>query len=83
MVQHKPPMMQWLVSQIKNKNVRYYAFVSAFTSTYLFSLYKASKSENEVLRVGAAGSITILLGESVFYFIDAVNMRSKVLHENV
>jgi len=33
--------------------------------------------------VGAAGSITVLLGESMFYCIDAVNMRSKVLSENV
>lgn len=76
-------MMEWLVNSIKNKTVRHYAFVGAFTTGYLFSLYKASKSDNEVLRVGAAGSITILLGESVFYFIDAVNMRSKILHENV
>ena len=33
--------------------------------------------------MGAAGSITMLLGESAFYCIDAVNTRSKVLSENV
>jgi len=33
--------------------------------------------------MGAAGSITVLLGESMFYCIDAVNMKSKILHENV
>lgn len=57
--------------------------MGSFTSAYLFTLYKASRSDNEVMRVGAAGSITILIGESSFYFIDAVNMRSKILHENV
>jgi hypothetical protein len=31
------------------------------------------------LRVGAAGSVTVLMGESTFYFIDAVNTRSKVI----
>jgi len=33
--------------------------------------------------MGAAGSITVLLGESMFYCIDAINMKSKILHENV
>lgn len=49
----------------------------------MYSLYKTTGSDNEVLRVGAAGSITILLCESMFYCIDAVNTRSKVLAENV
>lgn len=33
--------------------------------------------------MGAAGSLTVLIGESSFYFIDAVNTRSKVLSRNV
>lgn len=35
--------------------------------------------------MGAAGSLTVLIGEGSFYFIDAVNTRSKVLqsHENI
>ncbi len=57
--------------------------MAAFTSTYLFSLYKARHSDNEVLRIGAAGSITILISETSFYFIDAVNARSKILEKNV
>jgi Mitochondrial carrier protein len=35
------------------------------------------------LRIGAAGSITTLIGESSFYFIDAINARSKILTHNV
>ena len=49
----------------------------------MYSIYKSHKSENEVLRVGAAGSITTLIGESSFYFIDAINARSKILKQNV
>lgn len=33
--------------------------------------------------MGAAGSLTVLIGESSFYFIDAVNTRSKIIqHHN-
>ena len=35
------------------------------------------------MRIGAAGSITTLIGESSFYFIDAINARSKVLEQNL
>eukprot|EP00347_Sterkiella_histriomuscorum_P012480 403368414 len=80
---HKVPILQTPVEFIKNKNFRYYTFVSLFSCTYIYSLYKATHSENEILRVGAAGSITMLIGESTFYCIDAVNMRSKILSENV
>jgi len=49
----------------------------------MYSIYRAQKSDNEVLRIGAAGSITTLIGESSFYFIDAINARSKILDHNV
>jgi hypothetical protein len=68
---------------IKNKHFRYYLFLTSFTGLFCFSVYKAHKSENEILRIGAAGSITTLIGESTFYFIDAINARSKVLKHNV
>jgi hypothetical protein len=72
-----------LVSLIKNKRLRYYLFLSCFTGCYLFSILNSRRSENEVVRIGAAGSITTLIGESSFYFIDAINARSKVLSKNV
>lgn len=80
---HTIPRYQPLISAIKNKQFRYYFFLSSFTSTYLYTLYRAKRSDNEVLRMGAAGSITILISESSFYFIDAVNARTKILKENV
>jgi hypothetical protein len=73
----------WLVRAIRNKQFRYYLFLGSFTGVYLLSIYMAHKSENEVLRIGAAGSITTLIGESSFYFIDAINARSKVLSRNI
>ncbi len=63
--------------------MRYNLFLTSFTGIYCYSLYKAQKSENEVLRIGGAGSITTLIGESSFYFIDAINARSKILTQNV
>lgn len=39
----------------------------------------AKKSDNETLRIAAAGSVTVLMGESSFYFIDAVNTKSKIV----
>ena len=50
---------------------------------YMYTLMKLNHSDDEVLRIGAAGSITVLVGESTFYCIDAVNTRSKMLNENV
>ena len=61
------------LSVLKNKNVRFYMFITSFSSTYFYSLYLSKNSENEVLRIGAAGSITVFLAESSFYFIDAIN----------
>lgn len=83
-VAHKYPMFFKKVEMLRNnRNLRYRLFMSGFITTYGYMLYRATKSENEILRVGAAGSITMLCGESMFYCIDAVNARSKVLHENV
>ena len=79
----REPLYNQIVNVIKDKKFRYYTFLGCFTGAYIFSIFKAHKSENEILRIGAAGSITTLIGESSFYFIDAINARSKVLPENV
>lgn len=76
-------MFHYIVSGIKNKRLRYNLFVASFTGIYMYSIYRAHSSENEVLRIGAAGSLTTLIGESSFYFIDAINARSKMLTNNV
>ena len=53
------------------------------TSIYISLLYQARSCSNESLRVGAAGSLTMLIGESTFYCIDAVNSKSKILNVNL
>ena len=57
--------------------------MGAFSTLYIYTLYKARHSDNKILRLGAAGSVTTLLGESTFYFLDGINLRSKLLSENI
>jgi len=66
----------------QSKSNRFYLVAGAFTLAYIYLLYKASQSKSEIIRMGAAGSLTVLIGEGSFYFIDAVNTRSKVLVTN-
>lgn len=77
------PILKTILEPFKQKHVKYFMFVGCFASAYTYMLSKAHHSEDEVLRIGAAGSITMLVGESTFYCIDAVNTRSKILTENV
>ena len=35
------------------------------------------------MRVGAAGSLTVLVSESSFYWLDAINAKSKMLRHNL
>lgn len=57
--------------------------MGAFTSTYLYLLNSSRKTNNDILKVGAAGSVTMLVSEGTFYAIDAVNAWSKMLTVNV
>jgi hypothetical protein len=41
--------------------------------------YKAKDSNNEVLRFAVAGCVSNLAVESLFHFVDTVNIRSKAL----
>jgi hypothetical protein len=54
-----------------------------FTSGYLAYLHRARKSQNEICRMGAAGSIVVLLNETTFYLLDTVNCKSKVECESI
>lgn len=57
--------------------------LALFSAGYFTYLKKAKKSENEILRMGAAGSIVVLLNETTFYFLDTVNCKSKVEQESI
>jgi hypothetical protein len=58
--------------------------MGAVTSAYALALYKCKTSDNELLRVGAAGSLTMTLCDVSLYSIESINARSKILRgENV
>ena len=55
-------------------------FVSgSFCLIYATICYSALSWQNEVLRMGVAGSLANLMVESKFHFIDTVNIRSKAM----
>ncbi len=65
-------------------NMRFYTFIAFLSSAYCYGLYKAKKSNNELIRIGAAGSLTMTLCDLSLYSIESINARSKVLRgENV
>lgn len=77
------PVPKFITDVLMNKRLRYISHTGAFAVSYLLFLRFSLKTDNEMLRVGAAGSITMLVSESSFYCIDAVNARSKMLETNV
>lgn len=54
------------------------------SSVYAYGLWKSKNSENELLRIGAAGSLTMAICDVSLYSIESINARSKILRgENV
>jgi hypothetical protein len=54
------------------------------SAAYVVALWKSKSSENELLRVGAAGSLTMTFCDASLYSIESINARSKILRgENV
>jgi hypothetical protein len=65
-------------------NRRFWYFIGGLTTAYCYSLYKAKSSRCELLRIGAAGSLTMVICDLSLYSMESVNARSKVLRgENV
>ena len=54
----------------------------AFCGVYYGICKHTVKSENELLRIGIAGSLANMIIETVFHIVDTVNIRSKVLADN-
>ncbi len=64
--------------------MRFYTFIAFLSSAYLYGLYKAKNSKNELIRIGAAGSLTMTMCDLTLYSMESINARSKVLRgENV
>jgi len=48
-----------------------------FCSLYAATSYNALSWDNQILRMGVAGSISTILCDSAFHFVDTVNIRAK------
>jgi hypothetical protein len=59
------------------KSRRIYS-LAAFTATYWFTLSQMRKSDNEIVRMAAAGSLMVNIAEMTFYPMDTINSSSKV-----
>ena len=78
-----PRSYEKVVKFIQNQQNRAKIVLGSFSICYLMLLYRARTSDNEILRIGAAGTLISLLGESVCYPIEAVNQKCKALTSNV
>lgn len=47
-----------------------------------YLIYLTKNNQSEAVRLGVTGSLTLLASEMSFYFVDTINMRSKVLNSN-
>lgn len=65
------------------KSTKVYSSLALFSFAYYNLIQYARRSENDILKVGAAGSLTFLISESAFYNVDAINAKSKMLDVNV
>jgi hypothetical protein len=54
----------------------------AFVGAYSGTCYTALKWNNDILRMGVAGSLANVLVETAFHVIDTVNIRSKAAAES-
>ena len=57
---------------------RFLAVSSGFSIAYFYCLVKSQKHENEVVRVGAAGSLTFIFCELAFFPLDSINLQQKI-----
>ena len=54
------------------------AVTVGFCSAYGYTCYEGTRLNNELLRMGVAGSLGNVIVESMFHFLDTVNVRAKV-----
>ena len=57
---------------------RFVKIFGAFSLAYAFIVFKSYYSENPLIRISAAGSLTFLCCEASFFPMDAINLRQKL-----
>ena len=71
-------------SNYEERPNRYLYAPAGACALYTYALWKARDSKNELFRIGAAGSLTMLICDVSLYSIECVNARSKIVKgENV
>ena len=56
---------------------------SAFTGAYSLVCYRSITIENEIFRMGVAGSLANTVVEAGFHVMDTINVRTKVSESNI
>jgi hypothetical protein len=55
----------------------------AFTTLYVGTMWKYRNHKSEIFRLGLAGSFSAMICEVAFHFADTVNIRAKVMSEQI
>lgn len=76
-----PHLLRVKTSVVKNRNK--IAAFGLFSSAYCFSLSKAREANSEIVRLGMAGSVVVLIVESTFYMLDSINSKTKVCQDSI
>lgn len=59
------------------------AVTTGFCTAYGYLCYKGRKLDNELVRMGVAGSVGNTIVECMFHFLDTINVRAKVSEKSV
>ena len=74
-----------ILGDIRNKfitNRRQIRAAAVFCGFYTCILYKGLSLENEVIRIGIAGSLATVICDSCFHVVDTVNIRAKAVTDS-
>ena len=59
------------------------AVTVGFSTSYGYLCYKGRTLNNEMLRMGVAGSVGNTFVECMFHFLDTINVRAKVSETSI
>lgn len=71
------------LSKVLRSNKNKLCVFGAFTTAYAATMWKSRDHSSEIFRLGLAGSFSAMICEVAFHFADTVNIRAKVMPENI
>ena len=57
---------------------RFLGVFATYSLVYTLIIYKSKQSDNEILRIGASGSLTFLVSELCCFPLDTINFQLKL-----